>query len=124
MYAKTKTIIAKQNISQDSIHGSARMRNSHQAAVNTLRSLTIVMVLTIGIPKMFLSVLYGIVLTEKRSIRDGLTLDSDAVKVAFVVGNNVIYFRNTVTAFIYFKYVKEFRAFVNSLFGRSSRLTN
>ena len=105
MYAKTKAKIYHSIVkNQDSFQETARMRNNHKSAVNTLRSLTIVMILTSSIPKTFIAVLLGVIISEKRSNRDGLSLDNDLLKICFVFVNNVIYFRNTLTVFISVSY--------------------
>lgn len=124
MYRKTKGKISEHMVSTDSIHRAPNMSNNQKSAANTLRSLSIVMIVTIGIPKTFLAVMYGIILSEQRSIRNGLKLDNFPIKLAFIFANNIIYFRNSVSVFIYFKYVKTFRIFINSFFGRISKITN
>ena len=125
MYAKTKAKIYHSIVkNQDSFQETARMRNNHKSAVNTLRSLTIVMILTSSIPKTFIAVLLGVIISEKRSNRDGLSLDNDLLKICFVFVNNVIYFRNTLTVFIYYRYIKAFRIFVKSFIGRNLKFAN
>ena len=125
MYVMTKAKINQNILSQDSIQGTARMRRNNKSAVNTLRSLTIIMVLLIGIPKALLAAcLYGMVHEEKRSIRDGLTLDSNIIKLGFVFANNVVYIRNTVIVFVYFRYIKAFKTFIRTILRRSSGINN
>ena len=124
MYVMTKAKINQNILSQDSIQGTARMRRNNKSAVNTLRSLTIIMVLLIVIPKALLACLYGMVHEEKRSIRDGLTLDSNVIKLGFVFANNVVYIRSTVIVFVYFRYIKAFKTFIRTILRRSSGINN
>ena len=92
-----------------------RMRN--KSAVKTLKWLTIIMLISVAGPRIFLAVMFGMVVMEKRSVRNGLTLNNDGLKLAFLFVNNLLLINNAVNAFVYYRFNKDFKAYVRACFG-------
>lgn len=101
-----------------------RQRLRNEVAVQTLRWLTIFMLICVAGPKIFISVVWATLVVEKKSVRNGLTMDSLTIKVLILISNNLIYINNAVNVFVYYKFIREFRTWIKRLFGFHRRRAN
>ena len=75
----------------------------NKRAASTLKSLTIIASITVFIPNVLLTILYGAYLMSK---------SHDVIPNEFFSGlSNLMYFNSTINAFVYWFRIKEFRSF-------------
>ena len=120
-YFKIKRYLIRQvgdvNVSQQ----QRRRRQRNETAVKTLKWLTVFMLICVAGPKIFISIIFATFITGKKSFRNGIVTDSMAIKILFLISNNLLYINNAVNVFVYYKTMKEFRNWIKSQFGFHQR---